>query len=234
LENAILVTVTKFNAQYLARRGFEGAQVVHCGVVVKREPTPAQEIIRQGPVRMLSVGRLVPKKGHDVLLRALATLAREGLDFECEIIGDGPERHVLEEMVAELDLREMVCMRGSLPHDEVLRRIDRAQIFLLACRVSPDGDADGLPVVLLEAGARAVPIIASSVTGVGEFIDDETGWLVPSGNPEAIANAVREVIRAPEIARERARMAQKRVVDEFSLCAQAQGLASVIDRIPVA
>jgi len=175
--------------------------------------TPAAEPGRNGsrphdPV-ILSVGRLVAKKGFDGLLEAAAILEQRGFRFTLEIVGDGPERARLERRIEELGLTERVLVRGMLVRDEVRDAFRRASIFALACRVTEDGDRDGIPNTLAEAMACALPVVCTRLPGVEEIVrDGETGTLVPPGEPAALAEALADALIDPPRARalgERAR-----------------------------
>ena len=116
------------------------------------------------PVRLLGVARLVPKKGIEVLLEALAALPPE-LHWRYEHVGAGPLREALAAAAARLGLAERVIWRGALPQEEVIAAYRAADLFVLASRIAPDGDRDGLPNVLLEAGAMELPVVASGTAG---------------------------------------------------------------------
>jgi glycosyltransferase involved in cell wall biosynthesis len=164
--------------------------------------TPAPEPARNGsrphdPV-ILSVGRLVEKKGFDCLLAAAELLALRGFRFTLEIVGDGPERARLERQIEELGLTGRVVLRGMRVRDEVREAFRRASVFALACRVTADGDRDGIPNTLAEAMACALPVVCTRLPGVEEIVrDGETGSLVPPGEPAALAEALADVLIDP-------------------------------------
>src|SRR5262249_18708944 len=135
---------------------------------------------------IVSVGRLVAKKGFDLLLEATRQLRDRGLVFRVEILGDGPERGRLETMIRDLDLRDVVRIRGLCVRDEVREALRRAACFTLACRTAEDGDRDGIPNSMAEAMACGVPVVATHLPGIEELVrDGETGLLVPTENSRA-------------------------------------------------
>jgi glycosyltransferase involved in cell wall biosynthesis len=141
---------------------------------------------REAPPRVLGIGRLVEKKGFDVLVRAAARL-----DAVVEIVGDGPERERLE---ALSDGR--VRFSGALPHGEAIARLRGASAFVLPCRELPSGDRDGLPVALVEAMSAGVPVVTTPVGGIPELVrDGETGLLVAPDDDVALAAAVERALR---------------------------------------
>ncbi len=139
------------------------------GLDAERFPTPAREPGPDGsdpgrPVQLLGVARLVPKKGLEVLLAALAALP-PALHWRYTHVGGGPLRKDLEAQAARLGLAERVTWQGALAQDRVLDAYRRADLFVLASRIAPDGDRDGLPNVLLEAGAMELASAATSDRG---------------------------------------------------------------------
>lgn len=148
------------------------------------EPLPA-------PLRVVAVGRLVPKKGFDVLVEAVADLHRRGVDLELVIAGeDGPDAGRVRGLVADL-CPELVRFAGPLSQCELLSLYRDADVFALACRVDGDGDRDGIPNVMVEAMAAGLPVVSTAVSGIPELVrSGENGLLVPPGDPVALASAL--------------------------------------------
>jgi len=169
------------------------------------------------PVHLLGVARLVPKKGIEILLEALALLP-EGLDWRYEHIGGGPLAERLADAAARLGLADRIVWRGALPQADVLTAYRAADLFVLASRIAPDGDRDGLPNVLLEASALELAIIASRMAAVAELIEDRAnGWLVPPEDPKALARALAALIGDPAARLRLGRAARRRVLDRFAM-----------------
>jgi glycosyltransferase involved in cell wall biosynthesis len=176
------------------------------------------------PVQLLGVARLVPKKGIAVLLDALAALP-PGLHWRYTHIGDGPLRAELAAQSARLGLAERVRWAGALAQDRVLEAYRAADLFVLASRIAPDGDRDGLPNVLLEAGAQELAAVASRVEAVPELIEDgRNGRLVPPDDPQALARALARLIADPAARLRLGRAARARVLEGF-------GMADGVDRL---
>lgn len=194
--------------------------VVRCGVDAEAL-SPAARRPSPGPLRILSVGRLVPGKGHAVLLYALARLRDDGIHTLATIVGDGPERESLERLAD--DLRLDVRFAGAVGQDELRAFYEDAQLFCLPTF------AEGLGVVLLEAMAAGLPVVSSLVMGVPEVVDDgETGLLVSPGRPDLLADALARLARAPEL-RSRMGLAGRRVViEEFDVKQQAATVAVLL------
>jgi len=151
------------------------------------------------PVVILSVGRAVPKKGYETLLASLALLPKS-LAWRFEHIGGGPELPALKEQAARLDLAARIAWRGSQAQAAVLEAYRRADFFVLASRVADDGDRDGLPNVLMEAQSQGLPVVATRVSAIPEFVGEgENGLLVESGDAKSLAAALERLIRAPAL-----------------------------------
>ncbi|MBL8583811.1 MAG: glycosyltransferase, partial [Rhizobiaceae bacterium] len=151
------------------------------------------------PVRVLSVGRAVVKKGYDTLLRALALLPA-GLAWRFEHIGGGDELARLKPLAAELGIADRIAWKGAMAQEDVLAHYRDADIFALACRVAADGDRDGLPNVLVEASSQRLPCVSTSISGVPELLTDgENGLVVPPEDPKALAMALERMIRDPAL-----------------------------------
>lgn len=150
------------------------------------------------PVRVLTVGRLVEKKGHAVALRALAEVARE-VPIRYDIVGDGPLAGSLAALVRELNLQDVVCLHGAKDSAFVRSLLDRAHLFVLASAEAPDGDREGTPLVLMEAQACGLPVVSTVHAGIPEVVlDGRTGVLVPEHQPRALAEAILQLTREPD------------------------------------
>ncbi|HEX5078610.1 MAG TPA: glycosyltransferase [Geminicoccaceae bacterium] len=177
------------------------------------------------PVRLLGVARLVPKKGLRVLLAALAALPRAAWRYEH--LGGGPLREELQREAERLGIADRITWRGALPEDGVLEAYRAADLFVLASRIAPDGDRDGLPNVLLEAGAMELAAVASSVAAVPELIEDGVnGVLVPPDDAAALAAALARLIADPAARLRLGRAARVRVLDRFATAPGIDRLAA--------
>ena len=190
---AFTVCVSSFGRSQCMRWASPGAwpriHVVRCGLdeaflAAASEPVPAEP-------RFVSVGRLSEQKGQPLLLDAVARLAQEGIRCELALVGDGPLRPGLEARIRELGLAESVRLLGWKDGAGVRAELLRARALVLP------SFAEGLPIVLMEALALRRPVIATSVAGIPELVENrENGWLVPAGSVEALAAAMREALQA--------------------------------------
>ena len=176
------------------------------------------------PVRVLAAGRFIEKKGFRHLIAAMVQLP----DCVCEIAGAGPLEKELRAQIAELGLGERVHLPGWLPHDELLGRMQEADVLVAPYVVARDGDRDGVPNVLLEAAALGLPLVACNSGGIDEFVNNcETGRLVPPGEPDLIAGAVKSVLATPDTTRTFAENARHRVETEYDLRENGRRLLAV-------
>ncbi|HLZ66875.1 MAG TPA: glycosyltransferase [Aliidongia sp.] len=193
------------NTNYTRRRildiGAPEARTVRLPVGLYPERFPFR--LRAGtegqPVRFLSIGRLVEKKGHIYPIEALALVRAAGIDASLDIIGEGPTRGTLEAAIARLALADHVRLLGRRTQEEVARLADAADIFVLASTSARSGDVEGQGLVLQEAQALGMPVIASNHNGFPEgLIEGETGLLVAERDPPALAAAMMELARRPD------------------------------------
>ncbi len=178
---------------------------------------------------ILSVGRLVPKKGHEDLVAACALLRDAEIPFRCMIVGAGPLQEAIAEAIRRHDLESEVSLRGAMTHKELIDLYRQARLFVLAPRIAEDGDRDGIPNVITEAMAVGVPVIASDISGIPEVVRHErTGLLTPSRDPTAIAAAIQRLLGDPALARRLAENARTLLWRDFNLWETTRTLRELI------
>ena len=179
----------------------------------------------QQPVKILSVGRAVEKKGYDVLLRALDGLAGD-LNWKMIHVGGGELLSNLKNQALKSGLSDRIEWRGACPQEMVLELYREADIFVLASRVADDGDRDGLPNVLMEAQSQGLPCLSTRVSAIPELIiDNETGVLVEPDDENALSSALARLIREPALRQKLGQAGKKRVSEAFSHHATIGALA---------
>jgi colanic acid/amylovoran biosynthesis glycosyltransferase len=210
-------TASAFNRDYflaLEPAVADKVTAIHSGVPLT--PEPASRRTPRPPYQLLALGRFVPKKGFPILLAACRELAAQGLDFHLTLAGDGPQYRELVELVQEYGLSPRVSFPGFVPHRLVPDLMHRADLFVMPCIMVPSGDMDGIPTVIMEALAHEVPVVATDISGIGEIVlPGKTGWLLPPGDPEALAAAIREALDYPAEARRRGQAGKRLVAAEF-------------------
>jgi glycosyltransferase involved in cell wall biosynthesis len=223
---ATVVTVSHYNVLHL-RTVLPGARVRHVPNGLPMPPAVGPQA--DGPI--LCVARLVPKKGIDLLIQSLVHLDEHR---PLEIVGDGPCRDELESLAASLGLAHRVHFRGALTSKEVDMAYRRCSMMVLPCRIDADGDRDGMPTVLVEAMARAIPVVSTAVIGLDELVTDGvTGRLVAPEDPEAIAVAIGELLRDPAAAERMGAAARDKVIAEFAPEVATAALLHVFDEAVV-
>ena len=200
------VTCTKGGADHLAGLASDkgAVKLVYHGLDLDRFPAPQKAgSERDGsdpdqPVRLLSVGRAVEKKGLDTLLKALSLLP-DDLHWRWTHIAGGPLLKDLKSLGAELKLSDRLEFLGSQSQARVLQSYQESDIFILPCRIAADGDRDGLPNVIVEAQSQKVPVISSPISGIPELIEDgQNGLLVEPDQPDFLMQAIVDLSRAPQ------------------------------------
>jgi glycosyltransferase involved in cell wall biosynthesis len=230
---AFAVTCTAAGADRLRALAPDPSRVglAYHGLDLSRFPPPPRRAPQAGPFRILSVGRLVAKKGYDDLLTALALLPA-GLDWHFTQIGGGELRETLARMAEALGLAPRILWVGRRDQGEVIAAMRAADLFVLPAKIAADGDRDGLPNVLMEAASQELPLVATRVAAIPEFIADGIhGRLVAPADPGALAEAIAAAAADPAGSRAMAAAARARLVAEFGPDA---GIALIAARLRAA
>lgn len=227
---AFVVAISEFGRSQLMRwsdaRDWGKIHIVHCGLDDlfldhPLEPIPASP-------RLVCVGRLCPAKGQMLLAEAAARLAREGFDFQLVLVGDGPLRDSVEQMIDRHSLGSHVLITGWASNERVRRELLSARAMVLP------SFAEGLPVVIMEALALGRPVISTYVAGIPELVEPGVnGWLVPAGSVEALTHAMRQALTAPpEHLEVMGHRGACRVAERHNVAAEARKLAALISQSP--
>ncbi|MFP4004074.1 MAG: glycosyltransferase, partial [Alphaproteobacteria bacterium] len=203
----------------------ERVRVHRVGVDVER--IAFRERKPDAPVRLVSIGRLIEKKGHSVTLRALAMLreSRPDMAVTLDLIGSGPLETRLRREAAELGVADRVTFHGGLSHERVLEILERGAIFILPSLTARDGDQEGIPVVLMEAMAGGMPVISTRHSGIPELVEDGvSGLLCPENDAGAVAHALERLIDTPDRWPGMGRAGRQRVEAEFNQHTQHERL----------
>jgi glycosyltransferase involved in cell wall biosynthesis len=223
-----VVTVSDYNLAFLERNYGAAAQTVrriYNGLDMGR--FGFAEAGERPPV-IVSVGRLIDKKGFEDLIDACGLLRQRGRDFSCLIIGSGPLEEALKARIGRLGLEDAVRMLGSLPQEDVVRQVQAAAAFAAPCVVGPDGDRDGLPTVLLEAMALGTACVSTDVTGIPEILHDgETGLMVGQHDAVALADALERLLDDGALRRRLAQNARRLMEHQFDIHANAARMREV-------
>jgi colanic acid/amylovoran biosynthesis glycosyltransferase len=194
-------TCTKAGAEHLETLGPGKVRYIPHGLDVSRWPDAPVRTPKPAAT-IVSVGRLVPKKGYDDLIAALALLD-PALDWRFVHVGGGPLKDEIKAQATALGTR--VEFRGAGDQDAVLAALREGDIFALASKTAEDGDRDGLPNVLMEAASQDLPLVATQAGSIADFLDESCGFAVAPGDPRALAQALARLISDPAL---RARLGQ--------------------------
>jgi glycosyltransferase involved in cell wall biosynthesis len=171
---------------------------------------------------------MTAKKGIDTILEALILLKNRGIDFSYTLIGDGDERDTIMEKIIALGLQEQCRWLGTLPHEQVIKEFERADVFVLGCRVAENGDRDGIPNVLVESLAMGLPAVATTVSALPEIIlPGKTGLLVEPDNPDSLAESLLEMLTNTELRENCIRRGHKLVAAHFNNQPLIRDLAAI-------
>ncbi len=196
-----ILCISEYHRRFYLDMGADAKRlhVVYCGVSLDRfkESKPFNPDVR----RIVSVGRLVEKKGFDDLIRACAVLRDRGIEFECVIAGSGPEEANLNRLIDDFDLHNRVSITGEpILQEEIPDFLRSARLFVLPCVKDSDGDMDGLPQVLIESMACRVPSISTFLVGIPDLVrHEENGLLVETRNVAACADAIERLMEDDQL-----------------------------------
>jgi glycosyltransferase involved in cell wall biosynthesis len=212
---------------------------VYHGVATGRfRPAPRAKVASESaktatPIRMISVGRLVEKKGFCHLIRACALLRERGNDFALSIYGTGPQRDELARLIETLGVGDIVKLQGSRTQKELMALYREADLFVLSPYILESGDRDGIPNVLMEAMAVGLPAVATDVSGIPELIEHErSGLLVPPRDEVALAAALERLLDPAHGPGMRARLGfggRRRVVEHFDANLHLRRMVELLD-----
>jgi glycosyltransferase involved in cell wall biosynthesis len=239
---------TDYSRDLLRQRCPDSATKIHRvynGMDLTRFPAPNDETARPaGPiqngmatvpsrVRIVSIGRLVGFKGFEYLIDACGELNSLGLEFACEIIGDGPLRDNLEARIRKLKLSSRIHLLGSLSQGAVLEKLRGADIFALASVTDAQGASDVFPTVIIEAMAAARPVVSTRLAGIPEsVVDGETGLLVPPEDTTALSEALRQLIEDAKLRLHYGRAGRARIEQHFRIEHTVAPLIELLQKTP--
>jgi glycosyltransferase involved in cell wall biosynthesis len=227
-EAAFVIVVHRFGRNFLLSRfpgiPAEKLRVLHIGIdPAVFEPRPRSRRPDEA-IHILSNGSLIEKKGHDVLVEAVARLREAGHQVMLTIIGGGGAA-ALRRQIACLGLEQVVVLASKVPQSQVVNMLAESDLFALASKRAANGDMDGIPTVLLEALAMEVPVVTTRLSGIPELvIEGQTGYLAEPGDAASFATALQEALAQPERAASMARRGRERVIAEFSASTNAARL----------
>ena len=224
-------TCTAFGAEHLRDLAADPDRIdlVYHGLDLSRFPDAPARAVRgvTDTFQMMSVGRMVEKKGFDNLIDALALLPKT-LDWHWTHIGGGTLSEAMQARAQSHGINDRITWRGACDQPEVIAEMRKADLFVLPSRIAKDGDRDGLPNVLMEAASQKLPILSTPVSAIPEFIDSGTSGILSDDAPAALAQAMQSFAADPKLGPRLAEAAHKRLHAEFTM---APGIAHLYQRL---
>jgi colanic acid/amylovoran biosynthesis glycosyltransferase len=198
----LFLPVSEYWKRKLIELGCDESKIIvcHMGIDLRRFEYVPHARCAGEPVQLLSVGRLVEKKGHEYLIRALAKAVSSGRDINLTVAGDGPLKGKLVSLAGELNLSERVSFLGAIDQDAVAELFRTAHIFVLPSVTAANGDQEGIPVSIMEAQAMGMPVLSTLHSGIPELVaDGRSGYLVNERDVEALADRLGYLVDHPDI-----------------------------------
>jgi glycosyltransferase involved in cell wall biosynthesis len=215
-----VVTCVKANQSHLASLGAPETPIytIYHGLDTRRFAPRANTAEEPSTPMLLSVGRLVEKKGFPFLIEACRLLKDRGYRFQCQIIGGaGPCERQIASLIHELELGDTVTLRPAVTQEELRVIYQQATLFTLPCQIVENDDRDGIPNVLVEAMAVGLPVVSTNISGIPELIErGVSGLLAPQKDARALADAIAELLDSPTLRRKLGAAAREKVCQLFN------------------
>lgn len=219
-EVKFICAISNYNKEYISKSIYpsrEKTYVVRCGIDASAYRWKENQDIT-GKVKLISIGRFVEKKGFKYLLEGARLLKKENVVFKLCMIGDGPLKPGLKKLARDYDLNEEVVFKGAVSHENVKAELGKSDILIVPSVESKTGEKEGIPVVIMEAMASGLLIIATEHAGIPEIVKNKvTGILIPEKDPPAIIEAIKLATGNNTLVKNCIANAQKLVSKEFNI-----------------
>ena len=225
-----VVTVTDYNKRFIQREFDYEKDISVIPVSIRTDKFEPQHDEKEN--RLVSIARLVEKKGLRYGIRAIKELKKCFPEIEYHIIGSGPLHQELQKEIESNNLEENVKLLGNVSDERLIKEVKESQLSLLPCIIASDGDRDSGPMVIKESMAMETPVISTDISGIPEIIDDgEDGILVSSKNVDELSDAIKELLESEEKRKQMGKRARKKVEEKFSLEKQVDSLERVFEKV---
>jgi colanic acid/amylovoran biosynthesis glycosyltransferase len=219
---AFVVTISEYNKGVILAQCGEAVRpkirVVHCGVdsdLFRPRSKPARRWLS-----MVCVASFEEVKGHRYLIEACRLLRDRGIDYRCDLLGEGPTRRAIEARISAAGLRDRVLVHGPKPSPEVARIVSTSDLIVLPSHPTSQGKREGIPVALMEGMACGLPVVATDISGIPELVEHgRTGFLVPPRDSVALADAIQALHGEPALRGRMGSAGREKIQEEFDLVA---------------
>ena len=225
---------TNFTKQQVVKVGCDEEKIIilPVGLRVEKFKFSTRKIQPREPIKILTVGRLVEKKGHEYAIKAIAKIVKKHKNIKYIVAGDGPLRANLENLALKLGIMNHVEFLGAVEQNEVLNLYQQAHIFILPSVTASDGDREGQALVLQEAQATGLPVVSTLHNGIPEgVLDGKSGFLVPEKDVDALADKLEYLIEHPEIWPDMGRYGRKFVEEKYDIKRLNQKLVEIYQNL---
>jgi len=232
-----VVTCTKYNRNHLLRLANDSTTPIFCvyhGINLDYFSPRDKNVVCAPPYKLLTVARMTEKKGLATVYQALSILRNKRVRFFHTLIGEGDDNEKIVKLIHTLKLENVTKLCGTLTHEEVIKHYKDSDLFVLGCQIANNGDRDGIPNVMAESMAMNLPVVATNVSGIPEFLEDGiSGMMVEPKDPEALARAMKTILSNEELRKKVSLEARKRIIKKFDNQMLIQDLARIYkDNIP--
>jgi glycosyltransferase involved in cell wall biosynthesis len=227
-----VVTISEYNKKYLSKEiCFSNTiEVIRCGINLNKF-NPQRKSDVSDRIKILTVARLVEKKGIEYMIKAIPRVIKEVSDCEFTIVGSGPLNDCLHQLVHDLDLGGYVQFKGDVSDSELMQCYEDTDIFILPCIIGENGDRDGIPVAMMEAMAMGLPVISTIVSGIPELVEDGvSGLLVPPCDEKSIAEAVVALSKNRELRGIMGEIGRKIIEKKYNIMIEAEKLSDLFQQ----
>jgi glycosyltransferase involved in cell wall biosynthesis len=230
-----VAAISEFNRDYLEDLVGDWVRdkiyIVHCGILPEKYLRSSNSLESGKPIEIINIGSLQPYKGQQYLIEACAYLRDWNIPFQCRIIGEGEERHNLEQLIVTHHLETQVKLLGAKTEEEVAALLPAAHCYIQPSIITPSGKMEGIPVSIMEALACELPVIATELSGIPELVKpNESGYLVPPADALTLASTIAQVHQNYEAAKQMAVNGRRLVLQDFELKNNACRLSELVER----
>lgn len=234
MENAgSVVTISEYNKNHLQSKICinNRIDVIRCGIDLNKF-NPKRKSKINNRIKILTVSRLVEKKGIEYLIRAIPVVIKETPDCDLTIVGTGPLNDSLHKLVHDLKIEGYVQFKGDVSDTELLQYYEKADMFILPCIIADNGDRDGIPVAIMEAMAMELPAVSTNVSGIPEIVEEGiSGILVSPKDENLIANAIIKLYKDRQLRLEMGKNGRKIIEEKYNIVLESEKLINIFDKM---